>query len=454
MQAVELPWGALRWAVRLGSVVTLAVELSACAGRAAQPMMSSWEAPPGQQRAGRFWRLHWYERGLTNANPAYDRRFRINAPEAVLHPQFGRRIETRENGLMLIRAEEDLFQLTGAELMCELWGGHPGTANKRVTVNGRSTYLLPRVGTEEHHCTYSYPSIPLKLTDLVNGWNAFQFALDQGDSFWGHAMIDDACLRVALAEDHSDLRALGLAGFTAQVQASPLPAPREGFALRLITEPHRLEAIAGVDYQGWFDGYDENGNTQTTDWHGFTRRRRWQGHLGSASAPPFLVEWDTTMLPGQTQVAVRAWVRFRAAANLVFMTPAVTGLAIEHPRDIQVALYGPADLPRPFWSRAGQPKECMIKLDVEPARIQAAHLHVRAWTGGPGRVRDYFTLNGRHFPVAEGTAHEPVYHCLPVEPALLRHGPNTIRLLSDTEHHGIEILRPGPALAIRWQSRD
>gem|GEM_PF-3578016 len=122
---------------------------------------------------GRFWRLHWYERGLTNCNPGYDRRFRINAPEAVLHPQFGHRVEARENGLMLIRAEEDLFQLVGAELYCEFWGGHPGTANPRVTVNGRSTYRLPPVGTEQHHCTYSYPSIPLKLTDLVNGWNAF-----------------------------------------------------------------------------------------------------------------------------------------------------------------------------------------------------------------------------------------------------------------------------------------
>ena len=83
---------------------------------------------------------------------------------------------------MLIRAEENLFRLTAAEFYCEAWGGHPGTANKRITVNGRSTYFLPRVGAEEGHCTYFYPSVPLKLTDLVNGYNAFQFACDRGTS--------------------------------------------------------------------------------------------------------------------------------------------------------------------------------------------------------------------------------------------------------------------------------
>src|SRR5262245_13220213 len=97
------------------------------------------------QTAGSFWREHWYQRGITNHNPAYTKQFRINSPEVILHPEFGKRKEARENGLMLIQTEEDLFQITAAELYLEMWGGHPGTANKRVTVNGRSTYMLPKV---------------------------------------------------------------------------------------------------------------------------------------------------------------------------------------------------------------------------------------------------------------------------------------------------------------------
>jgi hypothetical protein len=103
----------------------------------------------------------------------------------------------------------------------------------------------------------------------------------------------------------------------------------------------------------------------------------------------------------------------------------------------------------PFWSRDGQRKTCTIDLGSASGRIQKAELHVVAWTGGPGKVRDYFKLNGHHYPVAEGSAHDLVYSVLPVAPENLVRGLNTIELLSDTEHHGVEICLPGPALALR-----
>jgi len=412
---------------------------------------AGWDSPPGDQTAGRFWRLHWYERGLAHGNPSYERRFRINSPEVVLHPQFGQRAEARENGLMLIGAEEDLFQLTGAELYLEMWGGHPGTANKRFTVNGRSTYHLPRVGTEEKHCTYFYPSVPLKITDLVNGFNAFQFALDQGTTFWGHALIDNACLRVALTNGHRDLVAAGLPGFTATVQARPL-TNGEGFELTLDCPAASQAAIAAVDFQGWYYGYDENGNTLRTDWHGFTKQRQPMAQVGTCTNAPFQLAWDTALLPAQKDVAVRAIVHFRHASTLVFVTAATRGLEIGDRAASQVNLLAPHDLPAGFWSRARQKKQCHFDLDLDPARIEQAELHVVAWTGGPGTVKDYFTLNGQPFPVAEGDRHELVYSRQRVDPRILRRGLNRIELLSDTEHHGIEICLPGPAVMVRYRA--
>ena len=35
--------------------------------------------------------------------------------------------------------------------------------------------------------------------------------------------------------------------------------------------------------------------------------------------------------------------------------------------------------------------------------------------GGPGEVKDYFTLNGKHFPIADGTKHLPQFNRLPVD---------------------------------------
>ena len=94
-------------------------------------------------------------------------------------------------------------------------------------------------------------------------------------------------------------------------------------------------------------------------------------------------------------------------------------------------------------------KECTIDLDVNPDDITEAELHVVAWTGGAGTVSDYFTLNGKHFPIAEGHDHTTVYSRLKVDPKLLRRGENNFVLRSDTKHHGIEIMLPGPALMVR-----
>lgn len=442
----EVYW--LRW--RLLWAVASALWLAAPGALSSRAAGPAWDAPPERQRQGQFWRYHWYERGLTNANPAYERRFRVNSSEAVLHPGFGHRVEARENGLMLIKAEENLFQLTAAEFYCEAWGGHPGTANKRITVNGRTTYWLPRVGTEEGRCTYFYPAVPLRLTDLVNGYNAIQFAVDQGSTFWGHMLVDNAALRVALTNGHPDLVKLGLADFAAVVKATPRETG-EGFLLTLECPPEAAASIASVDFHGWYHGYDENGDGRRFDWHGFTKHREPVATLGVVTAPPFALAWNTAMLPAQKDVAVRAAVRFKDRPNLVFLTAAAGGLEISDRSGVEVVLFAPHDQPVPFWSRGGQRKSCHLDLDVVPGRMERAELHVVTWTGGAGSVKEYFTLNGVPYPVAEGERHELMYSRVPVDPRNLRRGLNRIELLSDTDHHGIEIIHPGPALMVRFR---
>ena len=424
----------------------ITLTLLACIGtalRAAEPKSV------GSEPAGQFWRIHWYERGIEHANPAYEGRFRVNSPEVVLHPEFGKRIEARENGMMLILAEEDLSLLTGAELYLEAWGGHPGTANKRVTANGRSTYFLPRVGTEEMNCTYFYPSINLKITDLVNGYNAFQFALDQGKTFWEHMLVDNACLQMALTNTHPDLARAGLGGFKAILTAATPGGSSDRFDLSLEVNSSSIGRIESVDFQGFYAGYDENGGGRSADWHGFTKARRPTALLGSATNAPFNLPWDTRMLPSQKEVAARAIVHFRGQSNLVYITEPARNLEIPERATSQVTLYSSHDLPKGFWSRAGRKQRCTIYLDVAPERIERAELHVNAWTGGAGTVKEYFRLNGHHFPVAEGAKHELIYSRFEVDPGILKQGINVIELLSDTEHHGIEILLPGPCLMIR-----
>jgi hypothetical protein len=148
---------------------------------------------------------------------------------------------------------------------------------------------------------------------------------------------------------------------------------------------------------------------------------------------------------------VRAWVRFGKEPALLYLTAERTANELPRGGTSQVRLFRPETLPVPFWSRDGKTNECEITLDLAPEQIERAELHVVTWTGGAGTVRDYFTLNGHPFRVAEGSGHEVVYSKVPIKRQLLRRGSNVIRLLSDTEHHGIEVFRPGPALLVRYK---
>lgn len=173
------------------------------------------------------------------------------------------------------------------------------------------------------------------------------------------------------------------------------------------------------------------------------------GHLGSIAEAPFNLAWDTRMIPTQTDVAVRALVTFHDRPGLIYRTPAAVGLNIQERPNAIVTLHYAAELPAPFWVRDGQRKTCVIELDHDPSTIENAELHVVAWTGGAGTIKDYFTLNGHPLQVAEGEDHRTVYSRIPIAPELLRRGPNEISLSSNTTHHGIEILLPGPALVVR-----
>ncbi len=379
-------------------------------------------------------------------------RQRVNDTGASLHPEFGTRSETGANGLVVIGVADDLFAVESAELALELWGGHPGTRRKRFTVNGRGTYRVADPAVESGSCSYTFPVVPVAVRDLVRGANALQFACDRGRSFWGHFIIDNACLRTHLSSRHPDHR-LAAPLERARVIARPA-ADAEALDLVLEVPASAAEAallVACVEFVGFYRGYDDTGSGRTASWHGYTQDRQARGHIGSAARPPFAARWDTSLLPDQREVAVAALVRLQG--GLVVRT-AATRTALPR-RDRRVLLLGARRMPRPFWSRAGEERRAEISLPLDPSSIERAQLVVRVWDGGEGGVADPCTLNGHPYEITSRKAvHDLVFTRAAVDPAHLVRGANTMRVLSATEHHGIEVLAPGPALVVRarrWQ---
>ena len=399
-----------------------------------------------EQPTGKFIKKYWYQSGQEHGNPKFNDRIRVNAPEVTLHPSFGKRIEVRGNGMVQILAEEPLDQLAEAYLYLEMWGGHPGTANKRVTVNGRSTYAIPEMGTATENCTYQYPRIPLKITDLVNGYNVFQFACDSGDSFWGHFLIDNVCLQLVLKNENPALNAAGLQSFTAEVMA----ASQNADTIQLQLQASDLSKIAKVEYHGYYTGYDDNGNNLEHDWHGYTKNKLPENIIGSSEKAPFSVTWNTSMLPAQNAVKVKAVIHFKDNDEIVYISPEKGNIIIPARPGAQVTLFKSSDIPHPFWSRANKLNTCTIYTDAVPKTIEKAELHILIWDGGAGTVQDHFKFNGHPLQLASGAhAHDVIYRIFELDPTWIKSGENKIELLSDTEHHGIEVLLPGPALVIR-----
>ncbi len=394
-----------------------------------------------------FLRSYWYEKGIEHGNPFYNKRFRVNSPEASIHPDFMFRSEARENGMMQILIDENLREVDRAFLYAELWGGHPGTENKRVSINGRNTYQIPETGTAYENCSHSYPIIPLKISDLVNGYNAIQFACDKGKSFWGHFIVDNACLVMILKNDHPDLKRLGLTDFYPQIIISENPN-NETIKVNLSCPSSFMETISEVYYFGHYNSYDENGNCQTDDWHGFTKDRIPTANIGTITEPPFEISWDISMIPDQNDIAISALIKFKEIQSISCLISSPDKLKTPN-RGNLINLYSSNNLPKPFWSRANNKKTCNIELDIKSDQIEKAEMHVVLWDGGQGTIGEPFKLNDFPISVTGNGRHDVLYRIVDIDPKLLRKGSNEISLLSDTDHHGIEILLPGPALMIR-----
>lgn len=394
-----------------------------------------------------FVRRYWYEQGEDHANPVFSsRQLRVNSAGVGLHPVHATRQEVRSSGLARILIEEDLRAMEGASLYAEIWGGHPGTSNKQFSINGRTTFEIEETGTAAMNCTHDYSTYNLSPSDLVNGYNSIQFSCEKPGVEWGHFIVENVALDIHLPSNHPELKEASMDSFTATVETDMDP---DSEVVSISLDSNQSDAISKVVYQARYYGYDENGDGYNTDWHGMTLEREAYGVISVSTEAPFSVTWDVSMIPAQPAVEVRAIVYFEGDERLLFNTRPSVAFEIPKRLHASVAMYGSSDLPEPFWSRAGRLKESTIQLDVDPASIDVAQLHVVTWTGGAGEVEEYFKLNDTFIPVAEGHGHQVDYSIVDLNPAMLKQGENRIQLLSDTVHHGIEILLPGPSLVIR-----
>lgn len=350
----------------------------------------------------------------------------------------------------------DLQNATRAEAVLDRWGGHVGTREKLIRFNGNDWISLPELSTTpkghapERYYSQDNPVVAIPLEHLQEGGNVLEAMIGPANkSGWGQWGLYSLILRVyydPLKKGHASGKIVS-------------PVAGSTFGENPVI---KLECDSGskrVDVLAWYDGYDEDGNGVYNEWHG-TRFQPLRGtpadlrdHVGTIEtlAKNRELTWKTRWVPDQKPNSIKIVARVHHGGGLVFVTNHVDGLSLE--RDgVSVKQYRSTDVPEAFGVRIGNKKSCNIPIAMsdELGTATDAVLHYRTWEGDD-RHHEPFQLNG-HPHLNQGNNHHYDYDLIPIPISELRTGNNTFTIHSNTEHHMIEVLWPGPALTVRFKT--
>lgn len=345
---------------------------------------------------------------------------------------------------------DDLSDAVRAEALIDRWGGHPGTSEKKIRFNGNEWIELPELTTTPAgheplvYMSQDNPIVEVPLSHLREGENTFegtcgdQVAYSMGWGQWGwYGMI----VRVYYRPDKPH-------------PTGRIDSPRDGETLgenpTIAAAATGDAGISRVDFLAHYEGYDENGDGIYGDWHHNYHNVDIGQHAGTATTAPYQVVWDTKWVPDQSPRSVKLMARIQDETGMWYVTDPVENLSLGRDGS-SVKLYKPSEVPERFWVRAGRKASCNVNIPAgdDPSRAVEAAIHLRTWNGhnhGTGTITRINDWSG----AIPGVGHNYGYAIHEIPVAALRNGENIIEFTSDTKHHGVEILWPGPALTVRY----
>jgi len=367
-----------------------------------------------------------------------------------------------------------------AEVMLDRWGGHAGTTAKRIRFNpgvwlpkeekaklrpGRSPenwgkwILVPELQTTpegEHPENFVYqdnPIVEVPLDQLRDGPNFIQADCSTlGNGGWGKWGFYGVILRIYYDPEqvaHPEARI-----------SNPATGETIEYSAEVQIENLGERRIVRADVLAYYDGYDEDGDGISLDYHRAYHMRRGMGqpiqisdHVGTATWHPLAVSLSRYWMPDQEPGIIRLIARVQDEDGIWSVTEEVTGLSFE---DVgyPIRLYRSYDVPTRFDVSIRSPrKSCHFVIPPEDYLANAgpkATLYIRTWNGDAGEV----SINGEWSCNTVGLGHFYSYQKLPFPTEVLHQGENTIEFHSEFEHHGMEILWPGPAVMVRYHPAD
>lgn len=283
-----------------------------------------------------------------------------------------------------------------------------------------------------------YPTINVPLAHLKSGGNQLKFRIDalpkpQGEGGWFQNLVYNVILRVyydaetkphptgkitSISDDDVIGRKVELA-----VEVQPAQSP-----------------IARVDYVGVYYDFDWDGDGIYHEYqYAYNDDSRLINHIGSADKAPWQVTWDTSWVPDQKS-PVQIAARITDENGITCITEALRRLRLERP-GFSVELCEPYNMPEGWVTRIDG-KGCNFDVTGNLANAKAAKLVFRYWGGNDdaGAI-----LNETELPLWKSGVELPI--------GALKPGQNFISTKKGG-HHGMEIVWPGPAVLIQYETAE
>jgi len=354
----------------------------------------------------------------------------------------------------------DLAGAIRAEIVIDLWGGHIGTSGHKFRFNNHAWINIPKLGAangipsgQDGYCYINQfnPVVNVPLSNLVQGNNTLQG--ESGNQLqscptyfnWGQWGWFGVMVRVY----YNSSKAHATGSITSPTASGVIG---ENPTITAATSG----SVAQVDFLAYYNGVDYDGDGVYQEYHHSYHRQAGENsvviknHAGTRTSSPFSVTWNTNLVPSQSGIKVKALIK--STSGVFFVTNEVTGLTLQ--RTGTVIICKATNVPKKFWVRANQAE--MTSNFVIPAGTNlsnaTATLAIATWNGvdgeaNPGQTH-YMKVNNYTLPVF-GANHHYKWDAMSIPVAQLVVGTNTFRVRSQSSHHGIEILWPGPSLVLR-----
>lgn len=375
--------------------------------------------------------------------------YRVGGKRGEIYPNRGSKYKYI-NTPVILETPFDLEGAVKAEVVLEKILCHNGTHGLAISVNENEFLPVPESSAipepqweYQHH---TYPVVPLPLSYLKSGAeNSFRLKVDSTHSWnWPQPLIYGVHFRIYY---DANIKSHASGGIVSLKNGDNI-----GMEVRLkVDAASPVERIKQVDYIGLYEDVNFEGDGRYTQWHYHFYHGDLIHHIGTAKNWPYQLTWDTSWVPDQP-ATMQIAARIVDDTNLIYFTPAITGLKLERKR-YKVELCKPYEVP-PSW--VTRKKEFSEKIDIQGdlKKAVAAQLVFNSWS--PGYMNGIY-INGVKVFDQQGPRYKYFEHHIPISDlSVLKRGPNIIKTGKTPLHngsmvHGMEVNWPGIMLLIQYK---